>query len=128
MFKTSYKILLVLTFLAAVGGIITLLPNGNASYPNILGYKSVCTFAPAASFFCFFIAGSICFIRSTFIKDGSGTQKERFRKHAARLIPLAIILALGLASFGWYLSVKAPYIDAESGATSAVLPEADVKL
>jgi hypothetical protein len=126
MFKTSYKILLSLTFLAAAGGIITLLPNANASYPNILGYKSICTFAPAASFFCFFIAGSICFIRSTYVKDISGTPSERFKTHAKRLIPLAVILALGLASFSWYLTVKIPYIDAESGATSALLPAASV--
>lgn len=119
MFRTSYKILLIVTVVATIGGILTLIPAHNASYPNILGYKSLCTFAPAATFFCFFIAGGLCFIRSTFIKDTSGGRKERTRRHAKRLVPVAVVFIFALASLGWFLSVKAPYLDAESGASPA---------
>jgi hypothetical protein len=117
MFRTSYKVLLGLAVAATIGGILTLIPAPNASYPNILGYKSLCTFAPAGTFFCFFIAGSACFIRSTYIKDTVGDRRDRFRRHAKRLIPVAFVFVLGLGSLGWYLSVKAPYLDAESTAS-----------
>lgn len=117
MFRTSYKVLLGITILAAVGGILTLIPAKGASYPNVLGYKSLCTFAPAGTFFCFFIAGTVCFVRSTFIKDTSGSRKERIKRHAKGLIPIAAVFVLAVVSLAWYLSVKAPYLDGKSGAT-----------
>lgn len=117
MFRTSYKVLLGLTIAVTIGGILTLIPAQNASYPNVLGYKSLCTFAPAGTFFCFFIAGGLCFIRSTYIKDTSGERRERIKRHVKRLIPVALVFVFGIASLGWYLSAKAPYLDAQSGAS-----------
>lgn len=47
--KLLYALLLTVTVLGTAGAVATLLPSAAASYPNILGYRSVCTFAPAAS-------------------------------------------------------------------------------
>lgn len=66
--KTAYAILLGLSIIATVGGILTLIPNPGATYPNILGYRSLCTYAPAATVYCFLIAGLSCFARASFVK------------------------------------------------------------
>ncbi len=117
MFKTSYKIMLFITIASAIGGIITLFPSNNASYPNLIGYISVCTFTPAATFFCFFIAGLSCFIRSTFIKDQSGSKKDRFNRHKKSLIPLMILLIVGIFFTYKYVEIKQPYIDGTTAAS-----------
>ncbi|MBN2659576.1 MAG: hypothetical protein JXR86_21135 [Spirochaetales bacterium] len=117
MFRLSYKLMLLFTILATLGGIITLIPGAGASYPNLIGYNSVCTFAPAATFFCFFLAGASCFIRSTFIKDQSGSPGERFRRHSPRLIALALVLAAGFFYTYRYVEIKAYYTDSTTTAT-----------
>ena len=118
-----YKILLGFTVLCTLGGILTLLPTGAASYPNIIGYKSLCTFAPAATFFCFFIAGLSCFIRSTLIKDSSGSAGQRIKKHGKSFIPLGIVLAAAIFSMIVFLNIKNQYTgraDTISAASEAV--------
>ena len=120
MHRLSYKLLLLLTIIATVSGILTLMPRTAASYPNLIGYNSLCTYAPAATFYCFFIAGFSCFIRSTFIKDQSGSKGERFKRHVRRTIPLVIILAAALIFHFRYSDIKARYTD---GGTSASLSE-----
>lgn len=117
MFRLSYKLMLLFTILATLGGIITLIPGAGASYPNLIGYNSVCTFAPAATFFCFFLAGTSCFIRSTFIKDQSGNPGERFKRHSPRLIALIIVLAAGLFYTNRYIEIKEYYSDTTTSAT-----------
>ncbi len=119
MHRLSYKLMLLFTILATLGGVLTLIPASGASYPNILGYSSLCTFAPAASFFCFLIAGITCFIRSAFIKDQSGTAKERLNKHSPAFIPLTLVLILALGSTLWFNNVKSKYVDAQTAATAA---------
>jgi len=118
MHRLSYKLLLLFTITASLGGILTLIPAAGASYPNIIGYSSLCTFAPAASLYCFFIAGTTCFIRSTLIKDQSGTIKDRIKKHGKSLIPLLFVLILAAGSTIWFNNVKADYIDSQSAATA----------
>lgn len=118
--RLSYKLLLLLTIVATAGGILTLMPRSAASYPNLIGYSSLCTYAPAATFFCFFIAGFTCFIRSTFIKDQSGSNRDRFKRHAKRLIPLGIVLVAALMFHFRYSNIKARYTD---GGTSASVSE-----
>ena len=117
MFKLSYKILLLLTILASVAGLLTLIPLASASYPNVMGYKSLCTFAPAATFYCFLIAGTSCFIRSTLIKDQSGSGMKRLVKHIRSLIPLLIMLTAALLSTYLIVLEKEIYIDDVAGAT-----------
>lgn len=120
MHRLSYKLLLLLTIVATTGGILTLMPRAGASYPNLIGYNSLCTYAPAATLYCFFIAGFSCFIRSTFIKDQSGSKGERFKRHLKRTIPLGIILVAALIFHFRYLDIKTRYAD---GGTSASLGE-----
>jgi hypothetical protein len=117
MFRLSYKLFLLFTILATVGGFLTLLPKSGASYPNLLGYLSLCTFAPAATFYCFFLAGFSCFIRSTLIKDQSGSRQDRVKKHGKSLIPLAIILIIALFYTYRYVEIKSFYADSISTAT-----------
>lgn len=45
----AYHALLALTIALSLLAVVTLLPNPGASKPNVLGYRSVCSFAPAAS-------------------------------------------------------------------------------
>lgn len=115
--KTVYRILLIITVLAFAGGVVTLIPRAGASYPNVFGYKSVCTFAPAASFFCFFIAGMCCFLRATFIRDREGSSKERFRSHAKSLVPVILVLAFAVGLTFWFTSIKSQYPDETTSAT-----------
>ena len=118
MHRISYKLLLLFTVTASIGGIITLIPRAAASYPNILGYSSVCTFAPAASFFCFGIAGVICFLRSAFIKDQSGSSADRFKRHLKFIIPPLLLLAAAFISTGFFISIKSQYTDTQTSATA----------
>lgn len=115
--KTAYTFLFVLTIVATVGGILTLIPWPNASYPNVLGYRSLCTFAPAASLYCFLIAGVSCFIRASLVKDQDGSAGQRLRRHGKHLVPLAVVALLAVAATFWFTSVKSQYPDGEGGAT-----------
>lgn len=117
MHKPAYIALIFVTVLATLGGIITLVPWPRASYPNLIGYSSVCPFTPAATFFCFLIAGVSCFLRSTFVKDASGSSGERFQRHAKRLIPLVLVLTLALFFTYQYTEVKSRYTDGSTAAT-----------
>jgi len=105
--RGPYISLLILTIIAAVGGLLTLLPWAGASYPNIMGYKSLCTFAPAATFFCFLIAGTSCFIRSTFFKDENPV--DRVKRHAHAFAPLGLVLVIALVCTFLFFNVKARY-------------------
>ena len=115
-----YKPLLLVSVLATIGGFLTLIPWPGASYPNILGYSSLCTFAPGASLYCFFIAGATCFMRSTFIKDRDGTPADRFSRHAKSFVPLALVLILAVASTIWFVQVKSRYTDGTTQASISV--------
>lgn len=110
-----YGPLLLVSAAVTIGGIITLIPSSGASYPNILGYRSVCTFAPAATLFCFLIAGITCTLRASLVKRRRLYGKASANKGA--IITLIIVAFLALGATAWYLSVKADYTDAESAAT-----------
>lgn len=118
--QTQISISMLFTILATIGGILTLIPWAGASYPNVLGYKSLCTFAPAATLACFFLAGVSCFLRATFLKEAEGSPREKFRRHAHSLAPLGLLLVLFIASMIWFLAVKAQYIDAGSAASALI--------
>lgn len=60
----GYYALLGLSLLFSVLALVTLLPDPGASKPNVLGYRSVCSFAPAATAVCGLLAGLTCTIRS----------------------------------------------------------------
>ena len=118
-----YRILLLCSFIAALGGILTLLPWSGASYPNLLGYRSLCTFAPAGSLYCFFIAGLICTIRASFIKRKGRENGKRLRP--LPVIILVLVLGLAAASTFWFVSVKSRYADSKTGATDTATQATD---
>ncbi len=108
-----YSALLGLSGLCALGAVLTLIPWPWASWPNILGYRSLCTFAPGATFGCSLAAALVCTLRARLV-----------RKTAAPLfapILVMLLLAGGLAwsTAAWHRA-KAPYADASSSASDAL--------
>lgn len=120
--KTLYGLLLGTSVLATLGGIATLIPWEGASYPNVMGYASLCTFAPAATFFCFFLAGVSCYVRASLVKHTEGSVRGRLRSHSYALVPLVLVLVLALSATGWNILAKAPYRDDVSGASALAEP------
>lgn len=92
----AYYALLMLTFVFTVLAVVTLLPNPQASKPNVLGYRSVCSFAPAASALCGLLAGVTCTIRNRFI-----SRKTAGRRLAPLAVPIAAAAALLAVAVGF---------------------------
>lgn len=93
--ELGYKGLLVFTVLATLGGFLTLLPWEDASQTNLLGYLSLCTFTPAATLWCFFLAAFSCTIRAAYfsptaLAEGS-TSRGLNKKRITRLVILGLI-------------------------------------
>jgi len=111
----TYAVLFALSVIATVGGVLTLVPASGASYPNVLGYRSLCTFAPAATLFCFVVAGASCVLRASLVKRRALYGKPVFRRGAFVLVSAFLVLAL--ASTGWFAVEKGRYTDADTTAT-----------
>lgn len=111
-----YGPLLALSAFFALGAALTLVPFRGASWENLLGYKSLCTFTPIATAACALLAGLTCIIRARFF----GPQ-ARYRK--PWIIPVMVVIALTLVIAIFlpvYFNTKAKYQnDASSGATEA---------
>ena len=56
-------VLRVTTVILAVGAVATLIPYSGASKDNVMGYKSLCTFAPVSTVIMLFIANTLWGIR-----------------------------------------------------------------
>lgn len=83
----AYSALLVVSIVLALLAVVTMLPNPGASKPNVLGYRSICTFAPTASALCCLLAAIVCTVRNRrFSKDAA----------AARYQPLFLPAGVGL--------------------------------
>jgi hypothetical protein len=97
--------------LFAIGAIVTLIPTRLAPWPNILGYKSVCPFAPGATFGCALLAAITCTIRARLVK----------RVPAPVFLPATAIVLL-VAALAWstvaWAGEKAKYLDSTSSATA----------
>jgi hypothetical protein len=115
--RPIYTFSMIFTVVATIAGFLTLIPWPWASYPNVLGYHSLCTFAPGATFYCFFLAGLSCTLRATFVLETQGTGAEKIKKHLHALIPLLILLALALVATLWFAAVKGQYSDVSTGAS-----------
>jgi len=61
--KKGYGILLGLTILLTIAAILTVIPNAGASKESMLGYKSICSFAPIATIILLLLADAVCVIR-----------------------------------------------------------------
>lgn len=113
-----YLVLMLVTLVAAIAGVLTLVPASGASYPNILGYRSLCTFAPAATLYCFGIAGISCVIRASLVKRKGLYGKATFSTPAIAVVAFVLVLAVG--STFWFTSVKGQYTDVQTSATEAM--------
>jgi hypothetical protein len=108
----AYWLLFSLSAILAAGALLSLVPNPDASWPNILGYSSLCTFTPAAAFACALLAALTCIIRARLV----------LRRPSPIFVPIAAILVLG-GLFAWstlaWAGTKAKYTDAASSASPA---------
>jgi len=88
----AYFALLGVTIAFTVLAIVTLLPNPDASKLNVLGYRSVCSFAPAASALCGLLAGITCTVRNRLVsrKAASARWAPPFAPLAAAVVLLAV--------------------------------------
>jgi uncharacterized protein with FMN-binding domain len=101
----AYYGLLGLTIAFSVLAIVTMLPNPGASKPNVLGYRSVCSFAPAASALCGLLAGVTCTIRNRRFSAGAASMKYR---------PLILPIAVGVLLLVIAVVFGVRFISAES--------------
>lgn len=115
MTSRAYQALILISLVATIGGILTLIPVAGATYENVLGYRSLCTFAPAATVFCFAIAGTSCILRASMVKRKATAGRVVVK--AAPVVVVALLFAVAVGLTGWFLSVKAQYTDGTSGAT-----------
>ena len=110
-FGPAYLPLLALSGLFALGAVLTLIPFAGAPWPNVLGYKSLCPFAPGATLPCAILAALTCMIRARFVK----------RAPAPAFLSVAV-LALLVGGLVWSTAVwageKAKYPDLTSAATA----------
>jgi len=111
-----YGALLILTILLAVAGVLTLMPAAGASYPNVMGYNSLCTFAPAASLYCFLAAGITCVLRASLVKRPAFSGGKPVFKLGA-IVALVVVAGLAIGSMFWFVGVKSTYTDSTSAAT-----------
>jgi hypothetical protein len=112
--KGLYAPLLGLSALFALAAVGTLLPWPTASWENVLGYKSLCTFAPIATAICALLAGATCVIRARYF----GPRRGERRSWAA---PIAVCVSLALViGFAVPPYAKAK-VDARSGASEVSL-------
>lgn len=65
----AYHALIGLSLLFSILALVTLLPDPGASKPNVLGYRSVCSFAPAATALCGLLAGITCTVRNRVVSN-----------------------------------------------------------
>ncbi len=111
----AYRALLALSGLFTLGAVLTLVPNPGASWENVLGYKSLCTFAPIATAVCAFLAGTTCVVRARRFGPRAGEK----RSAAAPLIVAAVLAAVVALALPAYLSAKA---DVGTGASVSAAP------
>lgn len=104
----SYIPLLGLSALAALGALLTLMPWPGASSPNLWGYSSLCTFAPAATCFCAAVAGASCVLRASLNRKSPGF-REWLAIHAASLFLVLILLGLGAWATSAWLAEEAGF-------------------
>jgi uncharacterized protein with FMN-binding domain len=93
----AYWGMLALSLAFSVLAVVTLAPNGAAAKPNVLGYRSVCSFAPAATALCGVLAGITCTLRNRLASRRASSMRYR-----PLIIPagVGIILLVVAAVFG----------------------------
>lgn len=134
----AYLALLGLSLVFSVLAVVTLLPDPNASKPNVLGYRSICTFAPAATALCGLLAGITCILRNRLVSARRAA--TRFQPPFVAVIVLGILIALAAvfgarfgaaqARFGAIIAdtapAGAPFASLADGTRRATVAEGDV--
>lgn len=110
-FGPVYLPLLILSAIFLACAIFTLMPNPSAPWPNVMGYRSVCPFAPGATFACSMLAAATCVARARLVRKLRGPI----------IVPIVVIgiLAggLGVSSAAWAEAKAAYSPEALSGAS-----------
>jgi len=75
--SVMYWGLLALSLAFSVLAAVTLVPNPAAAKPNVLGYRSVCSFAPAATALCGVLAGITCTVRNRVFSRRASSMRYR---------------------------------------------------
>jgi uncharacterized protein with FMN-binding domain len=101
----AYYAMIGLSLVAALLAVITLLPNPAASKPNVLGYRSVCSFAPASSALLGLLAGASCTIRN---------RRVSRRAASARYQPLIVPIAAAVALLAVFLAAGIHFLTIQS--------------
>jgi uncharacterized protein with FMN-binding domain len=89
----AYWALLALSLAFSILALVTLIPDTAAVKPNVLGYRSVCSFAPAATALCGVLAGITCTLRNRLFSRRASSMRYR-----PLIIPVGVgIILLALA-------------------------------
>jgi uncharacterized protein with FMN-binding domain len=93
-----YWAMLALSLALSALALVTLLPNPAASKPNVLGYRSVCSFAPAATALCGVLAGITCTVRNRIFSRRASSMRYRplFIPTGVGIILLVIAAVFGI--------------------------------
>jgi len=75
--SAAYMALVGLSLAFSILAVVTLVPNPAASKPNVLGYRSVCSFAPAATALCGVLAGITCTLRNRILSRNASSARYR---------------------------------------------------
>jgi hypothetical protein len=110
-FGPAYLPLLLLSGLFALGVVATLLPFELAPWPNILGFKSLCSFAPASTLACALLAAATCMVRARFVK------RAPMPLFFSLTVVILIVAGLAWTTVAW-ANEKAKYLDGTSAATA----------
>jgi hypothetical protein len=109
----AYGALLALSAFAALGALLTLMPSPRAPWPNLIGYKSICAFAPGSTCACALVAALSCLVRARLVRHRRG--------RLALPIIVVAFLAAGLAvSCASYSKIMSKDVDGGSSASKKV--------
>jgi len=94
----AYYGMLGVSLVFSILAVVTLLPNPGASKPNVLGYRSVCSFAPAASALCGLLAAVTCTVRNRRVSVNAASTRYQplIAPIAAALALVAVAVAFGV--------------------------------
>ncbi len=112
----AYVALLGLSGLFAVAAVLTLVPNPGASWENVLGYRSLCTFTPIGTAVCALLAMGTCVIRARFF----GPRRGQRHSWAAPIVVGCLLIVVLAFSVPAYARAKT---DARSGASPVAAVE-----
>jgi uncharacterized protein with FMN-binding domain len=113
----AYFALIGLSLVFSMLAVVTMLPNPNASKPNVLGYRSVCTFAPAATALCGLLAGITCILRNRLVSARRAA--TRFQPPFAAVIVLGALVALSAVFGARFGAAQARFVEVIAGSAPA---------